>query len=493
MPDVNVAKASVAGVERIGRSGWALEIVPAHAIRHAVVLTLTYVVTVMSVWGSGAYPPAILGAGIVHALLAALLATLSLEVLGSKGGRRAGDPVGVWLMLHAFYFIGSTLKPFGDQEWMFVVLDHDLQLLGTTVGAVILCGLVLAYLSRGPGREEGGRGLLALPTPGMHSAAVWLGAATIALQLLLLAVGYGSSYSGAAYSGGAVRQYLDNVGLTFLQVTRPGFWVIGIFVLLSGRGSTWVRIVLGGLLLWDLGLTVGLLKVRRWLFLMLALVCAHPVIGGQRWGKRLRLGIFLLLPCVGIVGDAITQTLGRENTASEKRLDVVIAATTSRLDLTDYGVLIAVSGPMDGWRHLSEGAKWAVPRFLWPEKTGAELDQYSRMLMQVGLENGDYPDSIFSAGAMAAGWPGFVLVPVIYFGLLSALHAVMAWQGRQGVSRVLLVAVFAWTGVEIELWWGSLIPHLRLMLVLGTAITVVISARAILRALLPGKVSKRRG
>jgi len=144
----------------------------------------------------------------------------------------------------------------------------------------------------------------------------------------------------------------------------------------------------------------------------------------NKLGKRLVEPSIWLLPfLIMISGDSFLSLMGRDLGGEYTGLNRYI----SRVGFTHFATFMA-SSDLDWsirFQVLWDGILTAVPQILLPGKSELIKGAYDSFTEAAGLSPViDYPDTLYSSGAMIAGWPGLIIMPVAYFLLVGWLGEV---------------------------------------------------------------------
>jgi hypothetical protein len=168
--------------------------------------------------------------------------------------------------------------------------------------------------------------------------------------------------------------------------------------------------------------------------------------------------ISFLSPLLSIVPLLI---VGRD---AEFGLQSGIAEVSYRSNLTDFPYAILSRGDVKDFGVFMDMVYHCLPRIIFPMKDLLETGVYDQILSGAGLHAGkDYTDTLFSAGAMAWGWAGYYLYPVVFVLMLYVVGKHFAKKSRWGVIALMLYYFTMLSAFYIELGPQEIIMILRNM------------------------------
>jgi hypothetical protein len=416
------------------------------------------------------------GFALGHFVLAAAGNALLLHVARRRSLAFLGSPALAFLVMNQVYFTINALKYFSP-ILLYPQFDLSLtaQFWGSMAGGAVLiaCMLVLRY--RGAPTAQSMQAWITRYRADLRRLLVVSVVVSVACKLALVSLGYGSAYTETDYAatGARIRSYED----FFLILGSELFglfaqWLSITFLAgskrVTGAGKL-LRLFSGLALLVELGYSVGYLKARAPLLLAAVLFALTSELASRRRAERILQTLLLLLPTVSLVGVQLTLLLGRVNVPEDTGLRFAIAAINRRTDLTDFATAIVVNSGGSAFDPAIVPAAVvnAVPRFLFIGAEKVVPDVYSEILGRLGWEAyadgvmlADYQDSIFSAGVMAGGVLGFMLLPIA----LTLLFEAVARLAGPYASRPLFGLVFIplWlSATHIEVEWATIVLNFR--------------------------------
>ena len=410
-----------------------------------------------------------------HLGLAALINTHLLYVARRRSLSFLACPPLAFLVVSHVYFTINGIKYFSP-ILLFPQFDLSLgeQFLGSVAGGAVLflCSLLL-YRQEGP---TTGRMAAWLQRYWTDVRRIVLGATagSVLCKLVLQLLGYGSAYTGSAFTEHSVRRYGDYFVLLGNDVFGALSLLFGTIYLCHprlGRARPLTfAIALGGVVL-QVGYVLLYLKARVILLIAcITLALAAETISRRR-AERLLQGLLLLLPPISLLGVQLTLLIGRVNIPEETGIRLAIGAVNRRAELTDFAtaILIQSRGEAHDASIVTAAALNTIPRAMFPGKLEIVKDVYSDILEQkLGWPAGstsedlqaDYLDTSFSNGVLSFGAVGFVIVPL---GIVWVLRWLTRWLDRAGrgvAYGLLLVALFL-SAMHIEGEWASIPANFR--------------------------------
>jgi hypothetical protein len=411
---------------------------------------------------------------LLHLTLAAAINAHLLWVARRRQLSFLGCAPLAFLVVYHFYFTMAGLKYFSPiLLYPQFNLTLEAQLLGSVAGAAVLfgCGLLLRR-QRGPTtirmqvwveRHWGDiRRLMIVSVFG-----------SIVCKLALYQLGYGSSYTDAAYSEHVVRGYADN----FILLGNDTFGVLslvfGLVYMLHprvGQRRPLAFLIAGAGVLLQVIYVLLYLKARMILFTTpITLALAAEVVSRRR-AERLLQMFLLVLPPASLLGVQLTLLIGRFNLPEDTGLRLAIGAVNRRTDLTDFptAVMVNSGGHAHDIRIVSEAFLNAIPRAFFPGKQEVIKDVYSQVLEQkLGWPAGfgenlqaDYLETAFSNGVVAFGPVGFLVLPCALVGLFGWLSSALERTFR-GVAYGFTLIPLWLAAMHIEGEWVWILLNLR--------------------------------
>jgi hypothetical protein len=397
-----------------------------------------------------------------HFALAAAGNAYLLRVIARRGLAMFASPVVTFLLLNQLYFTFNALKYFSP-ILLFPQFNLSLaaQFWGSAAGALVL------LLCIGLAGRFGGPKLEGAVAWGRR---YWLDLRRVAIAAVLVdagckaglvALGYGSSYTDAAYTVVTVRNYWDF--LLFLGSNVFGMLVLLLapVLLLGSRrlgsvpGS--VRALMLAGLAFNLAYGVLFLRARAPLLIAAVFFALGSTVVSLQSGIRWARILMLTLPPLSLLSVQFTLAIGRTNLPEDAGLRLAIGFVNRRTDLTDFGTALMLNSRGTAYDPaiMTEAVLNAIPRAIFPGKDAVIRDIYSEILGRLnwpaglGLEQlADYQDSIISTGVMALGYVGFVVVP-----LLQTLALCLVAQGARrvgGLAGGLALLAFTVSAAHIE-------------------------------------------
>jgi hypothetical protein len=234
------------------------------------------------------------------------------------------------------------------------------------------------------------------------------------------------------------------------------------------------------------------LKSRQILLIACVILALTAEVRSRRLAERLLQVMLIALPAASLFGVQLTLWLGRLNVPEDAGTRLGIAAINRRADLTDFATAVMVYS--NDTAHdpaiISAAVLNAIPRVLFPGKQKVVKDVYSAILEKhlgwvAYTKEGmvaDYQDSVFSAGVMAFGAVGFVVVPL---GLIWGLYLLS--RGLEGIHGLAYGAglLALWLSAQrIEIEWSSIPLNLRQAVSMGILAWVLLWASRLLHGVL---------
>jgi hypothetical protein len=402
---------------------------------------------------------------LAHFTLAAAGNAYLLGVIRARRLAMFGSPVITFLLLNQLYFTFNALKYFSP-ILLFPQFNLSLaaQFWGSAAGAAVL-GLCIAIAARlGGPRAEVPVAWVRRHWRDVRRVALAAVLADFGCKATLVALGYGSTYTDAAYTIISVRSYWDF--LLFLGSNVFGMLVLLLapVLLLGGRrlgpvATSMRAFVLAGFL-FNLAYSVLYLKARAPLLIAAVFFTLGLALVSLRGGIRGARILMLALPPLSLFSVQLTLAIGRTNLPEDAGLRLAIGFVNRRTDLTDFSTALLLNSRGTAYDPtiVTEAVLNAIPRAIFPGKEEVLRDVYSQVLGRLnwpaglGLEQlADYQDSIISTGVMAWGYPGWVLMPVLQ---VVALCAAAVFIVRRIGGLVLGLALISFTvsaaHVEVE-------------------------------------------
>lgn len=414
------------------------------------------------------------GCVLAHFAMAAIGNTVLLQVVERRGLALLASPAVAFLFTSQLYFSFAGLRYVAP-----IVLfpQFDLgpreQLIGSAAGQAVLiaCSLLLGRVGAPDTRTV--RDWVQAHAADIRRLVAVSVIGDVACKAALVALGYGSSYTDSAYTQVQVRSYGDFLLFLGSEMFGLASLLLGTVVLLGdarGRfGTPGMRVLaLTGMLL-ELGYGLLFLKARAVLLVTAMSFAFGAEIRSRRLAIRLVQLLLVGLPAASLFGVQLTLLIGRVNVEQDAGLRLGLGLVSGRTDLTDFGTaLLRTAGPQASDPAIVTAAVAnAFPRVLFPAKQAFAIDVYSRILNGIGWPAGlgtemvaDYADSVFSAGVMAFGVAGWVVVPLALTWLYAALSR---WTVRRlrGLALGASLLGLALTATHIETEFATILLNLR--------------------------------
>jgi hypothetical protein len=437
------------------------------------------------------------GYALAHLVLAATVNAFLIRSARARSLSLLGSAPVAFLVVSQLYFTINGLKYFsptlGNPQ---LELSLTAQFVGSAAGALVLFACVfLLRLQRGP---ESGRVLAWIDRywADLRRLMIVSVAGSLICKAALFQLGYGSTYTDAAYSDRAVRTYSDFFILlgndTFGQLSL----LLGMLYLLRQRAgrrrpATGFVALIGVLI--QVGYALIYLKARLILLVASVILALAAEVRSRRLAERLLQVMLIVLPAASLLGVQLTLWLGRVNLPEDTGMRLGIAAINRRADLTDFATAIVVysNGKAHDPAIITAAVLNAIPRVVFPDKQEVVKDVYSDILEKHlgwpayagGEMIADYQDSAFSAGVMSFGAVGFVLVPL---GLIWGLYLL-----SRGLERTLHGLAYGvgllslWlTAQRIEVEWSTIPLNLRQAAAIGIVAYVLLRISRLLHGVL---------
>jgi hypothetical protein len=411
-----------------------------------------------------------------HFAMAAAGNAFLLHVARRRSLAFMGSPALAFLVMSQVYFTINALKYFSP-ILLYPQFDLSLeaQFWGSLAGGAVLFGCAMLLRYRGAATAQSVQAWVLRYRGDLRRLLLASVILSVSCKLALLSLGYGSAYTDAAYvgTGARVRSYED-----FLLIL--GSDLFGLFALwlgitfiagsrrITGAGP-FLRLFAGSAVLLELAYSVGYLKARAPLLLAVVLFALTSELASRRRAERILQVLLLGLPALSLLGVQLTLLLGRVNLPEETGLRFAVAAINRRTDLTDFATAIVVNSGGTAYDPAIMPAAIlnAVPRFLFLGAEKVVPDVYSEVLGKIGWEAYsagtmlvDYQDSIFSAGVMAGGVIGFLLLPIALTWLLERLARLVGRYTSQRLFGFVLIPLWL-TATHIEVEWATILLNFR--------------------------------
>ena len=283
--------------------------------------------------------------------------------------------------------------------------------------------------------------------------------------------------------------YLD-LSVTQITLIEAGFFISLFYFSLFGvqHNALWNE-----LLLLSGGLSITYYLGARYALLLAVLVVVFGRISrikSHQKRQSMALLSLLLIPLV------TTITLGPLTAMTKQRYgEISLNYELQRTDYVDFVGAASIAGYKENpFKGLYTSSLWAIPggyidkaRLDYSMEPFFDNNQWRSPDRREGYtrDTNDYPDSIFSCGAMVAGFIGALLFPLVWFGVFSMV------LGRLNSTLLLsfyLASVPAMFNIEIAYW--TIVPVLRNWLVISIILFIFIQ---LISSLYPkAKVYKQR-
>ncbi len=436
------------------------------------------------------------GYSLGHLVLAATVNAFLIRSARARSLSLIGSASVAFLVVSLVYFTINGLKYFSP------VLSNPqtevslgAQFVGSAAGALVLfAGAFLLRFQRGP---ESGRVLAWIDRywADLRRLMIVSVVGSLLCKAVLFHLGYGSTYTDTAYSDRDIRTYSD----FFILLGNDTF---GVFSLLLGmlylfrrpdgrpRPGTGLVALIG--VLTQVAYLLLYLKSRQILLIACVILALTAEVRSRRLAERLLQVMLIALPAASLFGVQLTLWLGRLNVPEDAGTRLGIAAINRRADLTDFATAVMVYS--NDTAHdpaiISAAVLNASPRVLFPGKQKVVKDVYSAILEKhlgwvAYTKEGmvaDYQDSVFSAGVMAFGAVGFVVVPL---GLIWGLYLLS--RGLEGIHGLAYGAglLALWLSAQrIEIEWSSIPLNLRQAVSMGILAWTLLWASRLLHGVL---------
>lgn len=432
-----------------------------------------------------------------HLVLAAAANAWLLASARARSLSLVGSAPVAFLVVAQLYFTVNGLKYFSP-ILLHPQLDLGLtaQFVGSAAGAVVLLASAgLLRLQGGPTRER----VLAWMDryrADLRRLMVVSVAGSIVCKVALFRLGYGSTYTDAEFSDRAVRTYGDFFILLGNETFGLLSVLLGTIYLLRPRAgrarpATALMAVLG--VLAHVAYSLLYLKARMIILVTLVIVALAADVRSRRLAERLVQLMLILVPAASLLGVQLTLLLGRVNLPEDTGTRLAIAAINRRADLTDFATAVVLhsKGEAHDASIVTSAALNAVPRIVFPGKQEVVRDVYSEILDRHlgwpayadGEMLADYQDSPFSAGVMAFGVVGFLLLPPALVWLLYLLGRGLE-RGVGGVAFGVGLMALWLASMRVEVEWATIPLNLRQAASMGIVAWIVIRLARLLHQFL---------
>jgi hypothetical protein len=427
------------------------------------------------------------GYALAHLVLAATVNAFLIRSARARSLSLLGSAPVAFLVVSQLYFTINGLKYFspilGNLQ---LEMSLTAQFVGSAAGALVL--FACAFLLRRQRGPESGRVLAWIDRywADLRRLMIVSVAGSLICKAALFELGYGSTYTDTAYSDRAVRTYSDFFILLGNDTFGMLALLLGMLYLLRRRAgrprpATGFAALIGVLI--QVGYALIYLKARLILLVTFVILALTAEVRSRRLAERLLQVMLIVLPAASLLGVQLTLWLGRVNLPEDTGMRLGIAAINRRADLTDFATAIVVDS--DGKAHdaaiITAAVLNAIPRMVFPHKQDVVKDVYSDILEKHlgwpayagGEMIADYQDSAFSAGVMAFGTVGFVLVPL---GLIWGLYLLCRALERTFHGLAYGVGLFSlWiAALRIEIEWSAIPLSLRSAAAMGIVAYVVL-------------------
>lgn len=191
------------------------------------------------------------------------------------------------------------------------------------------------------------------------------------------------------------------------------------------RGNTQLTTIAMIGVLGSLWTSIFMFRARSLLFISIIVFLLGFQVNQNRLGRRvLEVSMWLLPLLIIFSGDSILSLLSREEQGAEY---AGIKAYAQRIGFVHFATYMASSDVdwLSRFQVFWDGILMAVPQFLLPGKLDLIKGAYESSIEAAGLSSLiDYPDTLYSNGAMIAGLAGIVIMPMAYFLLVGWLGKV---------------------------------------------------------------------
>lgn len=256
-----------------------------------------------------------------------------------------------------------------------------------------------------------------------------------------------------------------NSFLSGLFMTRPR----------RGRGDTLPATVAMISALASFWVNTFMFRSRLLLFISLIVFLVGFQASHNKLGRRVvELCMWFIPFLLVIFGESVLGLMGRDLGGEYTGLN----RYASRVGFTHFATFVASSDVDWSLRFqvLWDGILTAVPQILLPGKLELIKDAYVSFIEAAGLPPLiDYPDTLYSSGAIIAGWPGLVIIPVAYFLLVGWLGKVaIRILARADVKGLALYFGMLVLSSNSELSPAGIVPWLRHSLVMSMIFLLIL-------------------
>jgi len=391
-------------------------------------------------------------------LLDQLLFSLGVERFASLSWC---SPSWIFCAIHVMYF-GSSFYGYLDTAPIYAELELPLPVRLLGVFAVFVCLFVAMKIGWRVASNGISRVFSGIFVP------AWLIVLFLflylLLELVLYSLGYRSVYSGSGYSILEVSDYSHFV----LLYLKDGLVIFcALLVGLRARSAFLDRSIFSfifvGAVLFALVCCLVFFQSARSFVLSVLIFACVPLVFILGLRGRLIASIFLVLfvAMVPFISLGLLEISGRDS--DQFTIAGGVSEVNYRLNLSSFSTALVFNTPF-AFRSdvITDAAISAVPRGLWPGKDAMFTNAYSDVLSSAGLSpDRDYPDTLFSSGAMVAGWVGLLLYPILFMvGIIWIERSLVRFLSIQWLclSGLLLLAVMC---KNIELGFNELFLHVR--------------------------------
>lgn len=385
------------------------------------------------------------------------------------------SPTSCFLIITQIYFTFSSLRYFADSSSfypMFELSKND-QFVGYFISQFVVLILIFRIHKFYYVKKSIFLDWVSINYKEIVYLSFFLLILSVIAKLMLVYLGYGSTYSESLFTKLEVRKRSDAILLNINEVIDQ--FLIIYFILLYyikkqhiGKFSFlsyFFLFISIGLFFYNLMFFKSRLLILYFVIIFLLIQQAYSKKNSE---NNISL-LFIFLPVsIGII-PFLNVLLGRDNLMSDT-VELLIQITSCRADLSDFAYAILLKSKFIG---LDPNIAWqallnSIPNFVFPGKDLFLVDAYSLGLEKINwqaksessIELIDYQDSLFSAGAMGFGILGFIFVPLIYIKTINSTAKFLHKNLKFGFNAILLFPLIT-SSLRLELEFSNIFINLR--------------------------------
>lgn len=385
------------------------------------------------------------------------------------------SPVSCFLIISQIYLTFSSLRYFADSNTFYPMfeLSKSDQFIGYFISQVVILILILRIHKYYFIKENKFLEWISKNYSEIFYFSFFLLMVSISAKLILVNLGYGSTYSESLFTKLEVRTRYDAIILNINEVVDQ-FLIIYFILLYYFKKQSSRKFSFSSFLFLFISITLffyNLMFFKSRLLILYFVIIFLLIQQAYNSKKGIRnISLFLIFLPVSIsVIPFLNVLLGRDNLMSDS-VELLIQITSSRADLSDFAYAILLKSNFIG---LNPDIAWqaflnSIPNFLFPGKDILTVNAYSVGLEKINwqsksessLEIIDYQDSLFSAGAMGFGILGFILVPLFYINFLNRAAIFLHKYFKFGFNGFFIFPLIT-SSLRLELEFSNIFINLR--------------------------------